>query len=495
LTRERLEVQIAGALQALVLAAVLWFALSNSHVYPLDIPVGREVRWATLALLACAALAYVVVVGLPRARAVRVHAPAGILLLLAASSVLWAPDYELSLGRAATFAALFAAGAGVAIAAWNGRADPLVAAIFGAAVLVALGGLLELWHDPDSAVVPATTGQGERYQGIGQNPNTMAALFAVALPLAVWSAAAGATRLRRAAGIGASLLLLGSIVASGSRGSIVAATAGVLVIALALTRRRALAVGAVAALTAVCLLLTQLPQPAETDPVGLNPEFGRPMPVSPNDVNARFPLENEIGFPKPGAPRERRTLFFSSGRTDAWEGALKQYSKRPLAGYGFGTEELVFVDRYYLLLSERIENSYISTLLQLGPIGLVLMLAAAVVPLWAWARTPSRDSGRRALGAACAGVVVSGLVLAATQSFLTSVGSPATAPFWLCVFMLAALAAAPGDREREGDESEEHAADGHREPSLDVMRREDQRVDRQQHHDRAAGAAARDGDG
>ena len=202
LTRERLEVQLAGAIQALVLAAVLWFALSNSHIYPLDIPVGREVRWAVLALLAGFALAYAAVVGLPRASTLRLLAPTAALLLLAAASVLWAPDAGLSLGRVAT---LRGAASPRASASRSPRAttvpDPILAAIAGAAVLVALGGLVELWHDSDSAIVPATRGQGARYQGIGQNPNTMAALFAVALPLTVWAAAAGATRLRRAAAV------------------------------------------------------------------------------------------------------------------------------------------------------------------------------------------------------------------------------------------------------------------------------------------------------
>jgi hypothetical protein len=493
LTRARLELQLAGGIQVLVGAAVVWFALSNSHIYPLDIPVGQAVRWAALALLACFALSYVAVVGLPAARALRLLAPAAGLLVLVLASVLWSPDAGLSLRRAVTLAALFAVGAGVALAARRGLGDPILVAIVAAATFVALAGLLELWHDPDRAIVAATRGQGARYNGIGQNPNTMAMLFAVVLPLTAWAAAAGATRLRRAAAASALLLLAGSIVASGSRGAIVGGAAGVLVYALALSRRRTLAVAVVATLCALGLLLTQLPQPADVDPI-LNPEFGRPEPVSPLDVNARLPLESEIGFPRPGAPQGRRTLFFSSGRSVAWEGALRQYAERPLVGYGFGTEELVFVDRYYLFLSDRIENSYVGTLLQLGPLGLALALAAAGAPLWAWARNATRGSRGRALRAACAGVVAAGLVVGATQSFLTSVGSPPTAPFWLCVFMLGALAASPRGRERNGDEGQEHSADGDREARLDVVRRQDQRVDAEQQHDRAAGAAARDGD-
>ena len=36
----------------------------------------------------------------------------------------------------------------------------------------------------------------------------------------------------------------------------------------------------------------------------------------------------------------------SSGRTQAWRGAIGQAEQRPVVGYGFGTESRVFIDRW-----------------------------------------------------------------------------------------------------------------------------------------------------
>ena len=74
-------------------------------------------------------------------------------------------------------------------------------------------------------------------------------------------------------------------------------------------------------------------------------------------------------------------------------------------------------------------------------------MAALVLPLVAWWRVRNAlDPERREYAAACAGVVVAGLVLAVPQSYLTSVGSPPTAAFWIAFFLLAALTR----RERAG---------------------------------------------
>ena len=58
-------------------------------------------------------------------------------------------------------------------------------------------------------------------------------------------------------------------------------------------------------------------------------------------------------------------MLSSSGRFEAWRGAIRQGNERPIAGYGFGTEGDVFVDRYYGLDSNLTENSYVGLYLQL----------------------------------------------------------------------------------------------------------------------------------
>ena len=77
-------------------------------------------------------------------------------------------------------------------------------------------------------------------------------------------------------------------------------------------------------------------------------------------------------------------------------------------------------------------------------------------------------------------------MIAIAQSYITSVGSPPTAPFWLCAFMLTGLvwsrrdaAAVPRSDERQRDVREEETAQRHRETRLDVMGRERDAVDEQ----------------
>lgn len=444
--------QFEGAIQVLVAALVLWVALAAGGVYPWNIPVGRIVRWAALALLVAAAVGYALT-RRPRPRVIGAGpALAPALLALALLSTLWSPATLLTLGRAASLLALFVAAWAIAYGT-QGRQDAVgqvLLALLAGAVAVAILGLLNLWADPDRALVPATAGSPARYNGLGGNPNTMAMLLAVAVPLAVWAVVEARSRWGKATAVGTFLLLDLSIAASGSRGALLAACAGLLALvpALARDRRRrlALAAGAVA-LLAANLALTEIPPNAERDSVILNPEFGDKRPIAPLDLEADVPLQSEIGFPAPGTPTGERELLQSSGRVDAWRGALEQASERPLVGYGFGTEERVFVDRYYVFLADRVENSFLGVLLQLGVIGVALVgVLLLVVVTQGWRVVNRAEFDGRLVAAACLGVVAAGIVLALTQSFMTSVGSPPTAPFWLAVALLTALIATSRER-------------------------------------------------
>jgi O-antigen ligase len=410
---------------------------------------------------------------------------------LALLSAAWSADATLTTGRAVTFAGVLVAGAALASAAVRKpRLVELVVLGFVAGVVIlALLGLLTLWDDPDRAITPATTQSPARYNGIGGNPNTMAMLIALALPAVAWCVLAARSRGQRAAALLVAALLYGSLVASGSRGGLLGALAGTIVFAFAsrLGRRNVLAlVGATLALFVAAVGGLALQQPAETNPVIRYDIVPPPTPpLSPADVQPKLPLESEVGFPRPGEKSFRRTLFTSSGRFDAWEGAIAQALERPLLGYGFGTEERVFVDRYYLHYSDRPENAYLGTLLQLGFAGLAALLAllgAILLRIRLVAAGPA---------AACAGAFVCGLVLAVGQSYLTSAGSPAMLPFWLCGLLLvgATAKAATAVEERERDEREVDAAQGHRKAGLDVVDTERHGVDDDE-DDHAGGRAA-----
>lgn len=480
----RLRSSLELAIAVLVFALVVWAALAVSHVDQVNIPVGRRVRWIVLAALAVVAVAYAATRPGRRYRPDWLVWLAVAFLALALLSAAWSPDASLTLGRALTLVLLF--GAAGAIAVGSGGSDRVVrgvllALLVGAAA-IAIGGGIDLLLEQDRALIPATTGSPARYNGLGGNPNMMAMLLAVCLPLVVWAFLGSRSTLGKAACVALFLVFDASIVASGSRGALLGSAAGLAALGLALPvgrRLRVALVVGVVGLLALNIGLTQLPGTAERDPV-LNPEFGSRKPLGPNDAQFILPLESEIGYPPAGVEGEirPRSLFSTSGRTAAWEGALGQILERPALGHGFGTEDRVFVDRFYAFYSSNVENSYLGTLLQVGVVGISLLVALiAGFATRAIRALGSLDGSTRLAAAACLGVVAAGAVVALTQSYLTSVGNPATTPFWLSAFLLAALAVgsyaahedAPRLDEGQADEREEERAQRDREARLDVV--------------------------
>lgn len=433
LQRALRRLPLERALQLALATTVFSFALGSTKVIPLLV-IGRPLRWVALATLA------VVAVGAAAARMRRprlLAAPpfllAAALVGLAFASALWSVRPSLTLARATTVAVLFGTVAALALATVDRPASirRMLLGVLAGAAAVAVSGLILLVVEPDLAVEPVTAQYPARFNGIGENPNTTAMLLALGLPLALWLLIEARSRLARGAAVALSLLFLGSIVASGSRGALLAGFAGSLVLVLSLPSkwRRRLALGiAVLAVFALAVALTQIPQPEAAPPA-----TGRDIPSAPTGRHAELalPLEEEIGGERTTV--YRRSLFTSSGRFKAWRGAFDQALQRPLLGYGFGTEDRVFVDRFYLFYAVRPENSYIGAFLQLGLVGLGLLSALVLVLLATALRARPEP-----LLAACTAVFVSGLVLALTQSYLWSVGNIATASLWVCAFLIVA---------------------------------------------------------
>jgi O-antigen ligase len=486
----RLHLQLEGGLQALVFVLVVAVAFAGSHISPWNFSYARGMRWIALAELGAIACALLVLPPRPRVRATPPLTGGALLVALGVASAAWAADASFSFARALSFGLLLAVAWAVA-AVSEGRPElvgRILLAVLAAVVLITIAGVVELFHSYDQAVVPATRGQGARYSGIGNNPNQIAMLLALALPLALWGLAEVRRRAARAAFAVLTAAFAVSLVASGSRGAIVGGFAAALAYLLIAYPRRRLALTAVAtAVFVAAMLATTLPPRARTEPV-LNPAFGVTPQLSRFDVNAGLPLESEFGFPGENAPAGHRKLFFTSGRLQAWQGAVEQAAKRPLLGYGWGMEDRAFVDRYYLFVSSRVENSYLGLVLQLGPLGPALLLAAIASVLLAWKRRARRLAGDGArVAAVCGGIVLGGVVLGVPQSYLTSVGSPATAPFWFALFLLGALVCADGG---ERDQRQEDAAQRHPESRLDVVRGEHDGVRGEQHDRSAAGSTA-----
>jgi hypothetical protein len=434
-------------LPLLVAATVFAFACGSSSVTAVN-RAGHSARWAVLAvLLGAAALARLRRGTVPRLTpAVRAAAALVGLALVSAS---WSIEPRLTIERAVSLGLLFLT---CVLLASPERASRLLAAVLAGGVAVALAGLLVLVLDHGRAVQPATYQGPARYQGFGQDPNTGALLLAVVLPIALWMLLEAQTLHRRISALGALGLLAGTIVASGSRGGLLAAGIGALVVVTthAGRSRRAL-VGAAGVVVAVALgtAITTLPKagPLTTAPSSTQAAAPKsspkpaPKPHPPyHDAGAEYPLDADVGLPLPGGgqPTVKRSLLGSSGRLDAWEGALHDVARRPITGHGFGTEREVFVDRYYRFAGGLPENSYIGLGIQLGLAGLIALagvVAALVRPGLRALRGP-----RRGLAGAALGVLGAGLAIAVVQSYIYSVGNLAAAALWIPAFLLPAVA-------------------------------------------------------
>src|SRR5205814_3144758 len=86
---------------------------------------------------------------------------------------------------------------------------------------------------------------------------------------------------------------------------------------------------------------------------------------------------DEIGLP--GLYQPKSILYYGSGRVFAWLNAIQQGIRRPVLGYGFGTEERVFVDHSYVFRGSFVENSFVGIFLELGLVGVALLLAPFVL--------------------------------------------------------------------------------------------------------------------
>ena len=100
-----------------------------------------------------------------------------------------------------------------------------------------------------------------------------------------------------------------------------------------------------------------------------------------------------------GAP-ERLLSTSTSSRGDYWDVALEMVAREPVLGEGAGSFERAWLlERPALLFAKDAHNGYLEALAELGPLGLALLVVALGVPLLA-ARAASADAtGRAALAA------------------------------------------------------------------------------------------------
>lgn len=506
------------ALPVLLGLTVIAFSAGSGSI-PEEVRLGSKLRWVALivAWLVAAAEGSLAMRrnGFSRAAGRTALLPAtfiGLALLSAA----WSPLPRLTFERAVSLAILFSLGWLLALAAADlpSARRRLLGGLAVGASLVLLAGVLLAIAGSSYAVQQPGPSSPWRLRGILENPNTIGVLAAIAAPLLAWLGLGARSASERSAWWAGFLLALGSLVASQSRGGLVAGFVGAAIVLGVLVDRwpqKMAAVTGVAVVLAAGVVARQQTQPAPpvftsavrpgiTTPT-TSPGAGTGKTTRPGSTTGKSgeggrgnghvkpPTTGPGKTTGPGATRPKpppkpqyvelparqdeignpllsvtNVSTAGSGRIAAWRGALRLVKQRPILGYGFGTESHVFVDRWYYFEGGTPENSSLGVLLQLGALGYLVLVAILAQAVWLAVRAMRlADPDTRGFVAAGLGVLGSGVVLTFIQSYVYSVGNVATFPLWTTFFLFVTSAGVVLERRARGlaapsrEEAEAHA--------------------------------------
>jgi O-antigen ligase len=125
----------------------------------------------------------------------------------------------------------------------------------------------------------------------------------------------------------------------------------------------------------------------------------------------------------------------SSGRTENWDKMLLLLGKRPLLGYGYGTEDKLL--NYYNITvastGKSAHNAFLGIAVQMGIPGFLLFFSPLIYILL----TPINSKGKTVY--CVTGLVIGGVVSGLFESWMYSVGSAFAFPFWVGIILLLRL--------------------------------------------------------
>ena len=139
------------------------------------------------------------------------------------------------------------------------------------------------------------------------------------------------------------------------------------------------------------------------------------------------------------------TLDDLSTRKTAWELGLVVAEQRPWLGHGFGLGDILYYD-YGLDVTKAyvppsVHNTYLDVTMNLGLVGLGLVLAIQALAAWsglsAWRRDPDGPTGTLALALLCS--VIGTSAHAVVETTLLSMGNPGGLPYWVFLALLVRL--------------------------------------------------------
>ena len=186
-------------------------------------------------------------------------------------------------------------------------------------------------------------GAARRFAAGGADPNDMAMVLALALPMAWFLGMTSRTSLARWAGRGFLPLGVLAIGLTGSRGGMIAATVALLIVPLSMTR---LSPGRL--ISAMVMLIT-----AGTLAVAYVPE---------TTIERLTTIGSEVEGGRIG------------GRGKLWRAGLDAYAARPITGFGTGHYKSA-ITPILGSAAQVAHNSYISVLVEQGIVGLALYMA------------------------------------------------------------------------------------------------------------------------
>jgi O-antigen ligase/uncharacterized membrane protein len=428
--------------------------------------------WATLALVAVAVVA-VLTRGVPHPGVVEYLFVGGLagVALWALLSAVWSEDQAQSILDAQRTALYVVAAVAILLAGRRSTTTPLLGGLLVAIVFVCSYGLsLRLFPDSvASGGVPLSTDPEAAFklaQPLGY-ANGLGALAAIGLALSVLLAARARPALS-ALSASPSPLLAATLYLTFGRGAWLALGAG-LAAALAIDRRRLRLLASLLALAAApalaVLLASQLDaltsRPASVEDLADDGQLlavalvlltlgaaatalalqAGAVRIQPSQRAARAFTLALVGcsaivfvvglaaaggpvdvatraydaFNAPAAPREgdvgARVLSFSgSSRSDYWRVAWEDVEEHPLLGSGAGSYQRRWLrDRPSDLPVRDAHSLYLEVLAELGPLGLLLLLAALAAPLAGGVQARDRPSVPAALAAYCCFLVHAGV--------------------------------------------------------------------------------------
>lgn len=264
----------------------------------------------------------------------------------------------------------------------------------------------------------------DRLRGLLANPNTLALVCILVLPLAVglWRERALPIYVLGLTGVASAVTLVWTQSRMGMLAALVGMAAAALQGQLSGTRGRRLLSPAVLVMLGMAIGLVS---------------FG---PVASVDPEVTFdPFEDAASV---------------SGRSVVWSQAVELWRQEPIGGHGFrvgeallqqqrnlgqlvlervhyGTGEALLQQQHSIdpLALDTVHNGFLQVLLETGLVGFALIVGIAAVSMW-----PRRRSVQPALY----GALIAGWMMQLTESSLVGLGALFAPVFWLLTFMLAA---------------------------------------------------------